>query len=49
MNSHKGTSDGYENGNDDEESEEDEDEQNEEDYIEMEFTGNDEASEVIYL
>ena len=49
MNSHKRTCDGYEDGSDDEESEEDEDEENEEDYIDMEFTGDDEASEVIYL
>ena len=44
MKSHKRTCDGYEDESDDEE--EDEDEENQEDYMEVEFTGDDETDEV---
>ena len=49
MNSHNRTLDGYENEshNEEPEEDEDEDEENEEDYIEVEFIGDDEADENI--
>ena len=46
MKSHKRTCDGYKDESNDEESEEDEVEENKEDYIEVEFTGDDETYEV---
>ena len=51
MNSHKRTCDEDEDEGDDEEPKEGEgeDEENEVDYIEVEFTGDDETYEVIYL
>ena len=51
MNSHKRRCDGYADKSDDEvlQEDEDEDKENEEDHIEVEFTGDDEAYEVIYF
>ena len=51
MNSHKRRCDECEDKSDDEvlEEDEDEDKENEEDHIEVEFTGDDEAYEVIYF
>ena len=49
MNSHKKTCDRYEDESNNEEPEEDEDEENDEDYIKVEFIGENEAYEVVYL
>ena len=51
MNCHKRKCDGYEDVSDDEEPKEDEDEdkENEEDYIEVEFIGDEKAYENVYL
>ena len=49
MNSCKRTCDGYEDESDDEDSVEDEDKKNEEDYINVDFIGDGETYEVVYL